>query len=210
VPVESIGQIGGGKEQITGRVDVAMVQSLYRKGEVRDLVADYGQVIVDECHHISAFSFEQVLKQVKARFVVGLTATPTRKDGHHPIIFMQCGPIRYHPVLKARAGEELAQQVIPRHTAFRLPITVEGMPEASIQDIYAALAQDRDRLEFIIGDVLNAVESGGFALVLTGRRDQVDQFETRLKENIKNVVVLRGGMGKKQRRAVRDKMAAPS
>ncbi len=98
-----------------------MIQSLYRKGEVKDLVAGYGHVIVDECHHISAFSFEQVLKQVKARFVVGLTATPTRKDGHHPIIFMQCGPIRYHPSRKAQAGEELVQQVIPRHTEFRLP-----------------------------------------------------------------------------------------
>jgi superfamily II DNA or RNA helicase len=59
------------------------------------LVADYGQVIVDECHHLSAFSFEQVLRQVKAKYVLGLTATPIRKDGHHPIVFMQCGPIRF-------------------------------------------------------------------------------------------------------------------
>jgi len=192
VPVESIGQIGGGKEQITGRIDVAMIQSLYRKGEVKDLVAGYGHVIVDECHHISAFSFEQVLKQAKARFVVGLTATPTRKDGHHPIIFMQCGPIRYHPSRNAPAGEELVQQVIPRHTEFRLPTTVEAIPEPSIQDIFAALGKDPDRLGLIVGDVLNAVESGCFPLVLTGRREQVDQFEARLKESIKNVVVLRG------------------
>ena len=208
VPVESIGQIGGGKEQITSRIDVAMIQSLYRKGAVKDLVADYGQVIVDECHHISAFSFEQVLKQVKARFVVGLTATPTRKDGHHPIIFMQCGPIRYHAAPKVRAGEELAQQVIPRHTEFRLPTTVEAMPEASIQDIYAALAQDRDRLKLIIDDVLNAVKTGCFPLVLTGRREQVDQFEASLKESIKNVVVLRGGMSRKKREAVRSELGA--
>jgi superfamily II DNA or RNA helicase len=207
VPVESIGQIGGGKKQITGRIDVAMLQSLYRKGEVKDLVAGYGHVIVDECHHISAFSFEQVLKQAKARFVVGLTATPTRKDGHHPIIFMQCGPIRYHPSRNAPAGEELVQQVIPRHTEFRLPATVEAIPEPGIQEIFAALGRDRDRLGLIVGDVLSAVGSGSFPLVLTGRREQVDQLEARLKERIKNVVILRGGMGRKQRQAVRDEIA---
>ena len=76
----------------SGFVDIAVIQSLHRKEEVKDFVAEYGQVIVDECHHISAFTFEQVMKQVKARYVVGLTATPTRKDGHHPIIYMQCGP----------------------------------------------------------------------------------------------------------------------
>ncbi|HUE03583.1 MAG TPA: DEAD/DEAH box helicase family protein [Bryobacteraceae bacterium] len=91
LPPHSIGQIGGGKSARTGCIDVAVIQSLHRKDEVKDFVAEYGQVIVDECHHISAFTFEQVMKQVKARYVVGLTATPTRKDGHHPIISMQCG-----------------------------------------------------------------------------------------------------------------------
>jgi hypothetical protein len=95
VPPNSIGQIGGGKSDRTGTIDIAVIQSLYRKDEVKDFVAEYGQVIVDECHHISAFTFEQVMKQVKARYVVGLTATPTRKDGHHPIISMQCGPVRF-------------------------------------------------------------------------------------------------------------------
>jgi superfamily II DNA or RNA helicase len=86
---KSIGQIGGGKTDRTGRVDIAVIQSLHRRDEVKDFVAEYGQVIVDECHHISAFTFEQVMKQVKAKYVMGLTATPTRKDGHHPIIYMQ-------------------------------------------------------------------------------------------------------------------------
>jgi hypothetical protein len=93
--IEDLGQIGGGKTKVTCHVDVGLIQSLIRKGEVKDMVAEYGQVIVDECHHIPAFTFEQVLKQVKARYVVGLTATPIRKDGHHPIIMMQCGPIRF-------------------------------------------------------------------------------------------------------------------
>ena len=95
LPPKSIGHIGGGKANRTGCVDVAVIQSLYRNEEVKDFVTEYGQVIVDECHHISAFTFEQVMRQVKARYVAGLTATPTRKDGHHPIIYMQCGPIRF-------------------------------------------------------------------------------------------------------------------
>src|SRR5271165_1310587 len=93
MPAVSIGHIGGGKIHRTGRIDVAVIQSLYQNEAVKDFVAEYGQVIVDECHHISAFTFEQVMKQVKAKYVVGLTATPTRKDGHHPIIYMQCGPV---------------------------------------------------------------------------------------------------------------------
>jgi hypothetical protein len=86
LPAKSLGQIGGGKTDRTGLVDIAVIQSLHRKEEVKDFVAEYGQVIIDECHHVSAFTFEQVMKQVKAKYVVGLTATPTRKDGHHPII----------------------------------------------------------------------------------------------------------------------------
>ncbi|MFC2046555.1 DEAD/DEAH box helicase family protein [Chloroflexota bacterium] len=87
---KEIGQIGGGKRNPTGRLDVAMIQSLYRKGVVDDIVGEYGYLIVDECHHISAVSFEQVVRQSKARHVTGLSATVVRKDGHHPIIFMQC------------------------------------------------------------------------------------------------------------------------
>ncbi len=93
--IEQIGQVGGGKVKRTDEIDVAVIQSLHREKEVKDFVAEYGHVIVDECHHLSAFTFEQVMRQVKAKFVVGLTATPTRKDGHHPIIYMQCGPARF-------------------------------------------------------------------------------------------------------------------
>ena len=92
---KQIGKLGGGKHKHGGFIDIALMQSLNRKGEVDDRIADYGQIIVDECHHLSAFSFEQILKSAKAKYVLGLTATPIRRDGHHPIIFMQCGPIRY-------------------------------------------------------------------------------------------------------------------
>src|SRR5438309_7390550 len=97
------------------------MQSLVKKDVVDDCVADYGQLIVDECHHISAVSFEAVARAVKAKYVLGLTATATRKDGHHPIIFMQCGPIRYKVNAKQQAKlRPFSHKVVMRETAFQL------------------------------------------------------------------------------------------
>ena len=100
LPDKSIGQLGGGKKKLTGIIDIATIQSLNRSGTVSNSIADYGQVIIDECHHLPAFSFEQVIKQAKAKHVLGLTATLVRKDGHHPIIMMQCGPVIFKDALK--------------------------------------------------------------------------------------------------------------
>src|SRR6266699_3727745 len=122
LPAKSIGQIGGGRSERSGTVDIAIIQSTHGREGVKDFVAEYGHVIVDECHHLSAFTFEQVMKQVKARYVLGLTATPERKDGHHPIIYMQCGPIRHK--LSARSMTAVApfdHEVVPRLTEFCLP-----------------------------------------------------------------------------------------
>lgn len=102
-----IGQLGGSKNNLSGFVDIAIMQSLISGDEVRELVKDYGMVIVDECHHVSAVSFEQVLKEVNAKYVYGLTATPVRQDGHQPIIHMQCGPIRHQVDAKAQAENAL-------------------------------------------------------------------------------------------------------
>lgn len=119
-----IGQLGGTKNSLEGFVDVAIMQSLISGGEVRELVKDYGMVIVDECHHVSAVSFERILKEVNARYVYGLTATPTRKDGHHPIIYLQCGPIRYQVDAKVQAEKRsFSHAVVPRFTTFARPLT---------------------------------------------------------------------------------------
>jgi len=206
LPTKSIGEIGGGKHKPTGIVDIAIMQSLCHKGVVSDLVANYGQVIIDECHHVSAFSFEQVLKQVRARYVYGLTATPIRKDGHHPIIMMQCGPIRFRVDAKNQAAvRPFEHVVIPRHTTFKMPVEIL---EPSIQDIYAALILDEQRNNLIFDDILTALEAGCTPLLLTERTEHVDYFDKRLKGFARNVIVLRGGMGKKQRKAVADKIAS--
>ena len=206
LPAKSIGQVGGGKSDRTGRVDIAVIQSLHRKEEVKDFVAEYGQVIVDECHHISAFTFEQVMKQVKAKYVVGLTATPTRKDGHHPIIYMQCGPARFS--MSARMMTETTpfeHKVIPRHTEFR---TTSELIDITIQDVYAALVDDAARNEMIAADLLRAVQTGRSPLLLTGRTEHLQYFATKLENAVKYVFVLKGGMGKKQRRTTADALAS--
>jgi superfamily II DNA or RNA helicase len=198
LPAKAIGHVGGGKTERTGCVDVAVIQSLYRDDEVKDFVAEYGQVIVDECHHISAFTFEQVMRQAKAKYVVGLTATPTRKDGHHPIIYMQCGPVRFS--MSARTMTETTpfeHKVAPRYTEFR---TAPELTEITIQDVYAALVDDVSRNEMIADDIVRAVESGRCPLLLTGRTEHLQFFASRLVGVAKHVFVLKGGMGKKQRR----------
>ncbi|MGH9928389.1 MAG: TOTE conflict system archaeo-eukaryotic primase domain-containing protein, partial [Pyrinomonadaceae bacterium] len=157
---KDIGQIGGGKTARNGRLDVAVIQSLIRKGDVKEIVAEYGQVIVDECHHVSAFSFERVLKKVKAKYVVGLTATPVRKDGHHPIILMQCGPIRFNVSSKKQASASAFRyEVIPRLTEFTVP---PEWNEIGIQDVYTALVHDDQRSDLIVTDVVGAIEDGRF------------------------------------------------
>ncbi|HEV2486284.1 MAG TPA: DEAD/DEAH box helicase family protein [Terracidiphilus sp.] len=206
MPASSIGHIGGGKMNRTGRIDVAVIQSLYQKDDVKDFVAEYGQVIVDECHHISAFTFEQVMRQIKAKFVVGLTATPTRKDGHHPIIYMQCGPVRFSLSAKVMAqSNPFEHRVIPRHTDFQMPLSAGN---ATIQDVYAALSNDAMRNELIAHDVMRAVESGRTPLLLTGRTEHLQYFAVKLNVAVKHLFVLKGGMGKKQRRQIADAMAA--
>jgi superfamily II DNA or RNA helicase len=205
IPIDQIGQIGGGKTKRSGIIDVAVIQSLHREQEVKDFVAEYGHVIVDECHHLSAFTFERVMRQVKARFVVGLTATPTRKDGHHPIIYMQCGQARYSLGVRAMTDSTpFDHVVIPRISDFRFG---DGNGAASIQDIYAALVTDEARNETIARDVIRAVESGRSPLVLTNRTGHLSRLESTLSDKIHNIFVLKGGLGRKQRRTVSEALA---
>jgi len=205
IPIDEVGQIGGGKTKRTGNIDVAVIQSLHREKEVKDFVAEYGHAIVDECHHLSAFTFERVMRQIKARFVVGLTATPTRKDGHHPIIYMQCGPTRYGLGVRAMTDSTPFEHVVvPKLTDFRT--TADGA-DATIQDIYATLVMDEARNDFIVRDVMHAVQSGRSPLVLTGRTDHLGRLESALTGKIRNIIVLKGGMGRKQRRSVSEVLA---
>lgn len=206
LPGKSIGQIGGGRNERRGTVDIAIIQSTHGKEGVKDFVAEYGHVIVDECHHLSAFTFEQVMKQVKAKYVLGLTATPERKDGHHPIIYMQCGPIRHKVSARSMAAvTPFEHEVIPRVTDFCLP---SEQIDTTIQEVYAALADDRARNEMIVADLLRAVRDQRSPLLLTGRTDHLKYFEMALSGEVSNVFVLKGGMGKKQRQTIAEAIVA--
>lgn len=170
---DRIGVIGGGKRKPTGVVDIALIQSLSRKGDVVDLVGDYGHLVVDECHHLSAVSFEAIARAAKAKFVLGLSATVTRKDGHHPIIFMQCGPIRHRvDARKQAAARPFSHKVVYRRTDFRSAHT-DNTGRLAIQDFYRALANDNRRNAMIFDDVLAALEAGRSPLVLTERKDHL-------------------------------------
>ena len=192
---KQIGIIGGGKRKPTGVIDVVLIQSLVRNGEVADIVADYGHLIVDECHHLSAASFELVARRSKARYVMGLSATIARKDGHHPIIFMQCGPVRHRVDARIQAAERgMRHRVRDRSTKFELTLSLAAAERPSMPAIYAALAQDSGRNDLIFDDVLKSLEARRSPVVLTERKDHLDYLRQRFSPFVKNLVVLRGGM----------------
>ena len=203
---KAIGQVGGGRRTPNGRLDVAMLQSLVRGGRVDERVASYGQVLVDECHHLAAVSFERVLAEAKARYVVGLTATPQRRDGHHPITEMQLGPVRYTIDPRSQAAARpFAQQLIARETGFQ-PAREDG--EGTIQKLYAALAADEKRNALILDDVIGALEEGRSPILLTERRDHLEALATRLEKFARHLIVLRGGMSAGERQRVKERLAA--
>jgi len=201
-----IGRIGGGKRTPNGLIDVATIQSLVRKDEVDDLVASYGHVIVDECHHVSAGSFERVLSAVKARYITGLTATPQRRDGRHPISEMQLGPVRFRVDAKSQAARRpFDHTLIVRETGFR-----RGGDQADIgiQEIYRAIARDEVRNTLIINDVIAAIQDGRSPILLTERKDHLEYLADRLRGFVRHLIVLQGGMSAKARLRFVDQLAS--
>ena len=209
LPPRAIGRIGGGRKKPTGLLDVAVIQSTVRKGVVDDLVGNYGHLIVDECHHISAQSFEQVARRAKAKFVAGLSATVMRKDGHHPIIFMQCGRVRYRVGAKEQAAAHpFEHTVIVRPTGFCPLRPANPDVREEFQELYNELMADEERNRLICHDVLEALRNGRSPLVLTERNEHFDSLANQLASEARHLVVLRGGMGKKQLDAVQARLAA--
>jgi superfamily II DNA or RNA helicase len=190
---KTIGALGGGKDRLTGKIDIAVMQSLSRSGGVDPRVENYGQVIVDECHHIGAKSFDAILRCAKAKYVVGLTATPIRRDGQQPVIFIQCGPIRHKAAQPAGAPQDLA--VVPRYVESPLALP----PDAGIQEVFRHLAQDSARTRAIAQAVIDAFSQGRKVLVLTERTEHIEALRAALAEDVPTLFVLHGRMPKKQR-----------
>lgn len=195
---KEIGQIGGGKNKSNGIIDIAMVQSMDLTDGVDDRIMDYGFVIVDECHHVGAVSFEKVLAQVKAKYVLGLTATPYRRDGHQPIIHMQCGPICHQIKRKDIPSHLASSQVILRSTEFEYPWS----DDSRISDVWSELLKNSKRNDMIIDDILDVLNAGRFPLILTERREHLKILEERLRDKIDFLAVLYGGMKRKSQREI--------
>ena len=208
-PKGAIGRIGGGRKKRTGLLDVAVIQSMVRKGVVDDVVGHYGHLIIDECHHLSAQSFEQVVRRAKAKFVTGLSATVTRKDGHHPIIFMQCGPVRYRVNAKQRvAAHPFEHTVMVRPTGFHPLRPANPDVRAQFHELYEELIADGERNQLICLDVIQALREGRSPLVLTERNEHLEFLKNQLLPEVRHLVVLRGGMRNRELDAIRARLDA--
>ena len=197
----AVGVIGGGKKKPTGQIDVATYQSLINKKDntVSSLVRDYGQVIIDECHHISAPRYEMLLNEVSARYVVGLTATPDRQDGHQKIMFMVAGPVRHK--VRADHSSRFVQRLIIRERHESPPTDIYqsgGRPH--IASVYRWLSQSPARNQDIVQDVANCVRNQANCLLLTERREHAETLAIMLDAESIPSVVLRGGMRVRERR----------
>jgi len=203
---EFVGEVASGKERRSGIVDVALIQSLQNKtnegNEVKPFLRDYGMVIMDECHHLSAVSYEKVIKNVHARNIYGLTATPTRKDGHHPVVFMHLGPVRYKVDPRSQASQRPFEHVVvPRFTSFKMPPCENGS-KWHIQQVYSALATSKNRNNMIVQDVISERDQDRTLLILTDRTAHVEQLVNMLQAQNIETISLTGKMTDKHRNEV--------
>jgi superfamily II DNA or RNA helicase len=193
-----VGQIGGGKNTAKGIIDIATIQSLNYRGKVKDIIKNYGQIIVDECHHAAAYNNEKVLKKAEAAHVHGLTATPTRRDEWHPIMMMQCGPIRYKVSAKDQAKVHPFKHLLfPRKTAFTSKLDDK---DKNIQDLYGELIKNTERNKMIFNDVLLELEKGSSPIILTQRIEHVHKLGDMFERFTKNLVALTGELKEKERK----------
>jgi superfamily II DNA or RNA helicase/very-short-patch-repair endonuclease len=214
LPEKMIGRWGGGRKALTGRIDVALFQSLVRADGANDCVARYAHIVVDECHAVSAAGFESVIRRARARYVLGLSATPFRKDGHHPIIFMQCGPIRHRVSAKQQAARRpFVHLVKVRPTAFQpsLEASEEVAPRRRFHLYMNELCLNAARNAKLCDEIAEALGAGRSPVVLSERVDHLAVLETGLKHRIPEstaVFVFTGGAGRKQRAQLNARLEA--
>ena len=200
---QQFGALSSTENTLNGKIDIALLQSCMNDNEVRQLVRDYGMVIVDECHHAPAVNFERVLREVNARYVYGLTATPIRKDGHQPIIFMQCGEIRYTSDPKVQqAQQSFRRLLIPRFTSHR-NLNADGSNYAQILE---ELTENESRNKLILDDVASNLAEGRTPIILTARTAHVDILTKQCRKICPNVIRLVGNDSAKAKREVMSRL----
>ena len=190
------GVVGGGKNTITNVIDVASIKSIWNNGKFNDFVKNYGMIIIDECHHLAAFTYESAVNTVTAKYVYGVTATPERENGHTPIIKMQCGAIRYEVDFKKFNKElnvPMKVYVVNNHLNF----VNEKITDYSINEINNFITKDVIRTEKIIKDVINEFNNKKNILVLTERLEHLEYMKEKLSKVTNNLFIYKGGLGKK-------------
>jgi len=200
-----IGHVGGGKNTAGGVVDIALIQSLMKREDLAEFMSGYGQLIVDECHHTAAFSFEQVAKTFRGKHVLGLTATIERKDGHQPIIMMQCGPVVAN-VSAHSVKKDFEKRLVPRYTFFNYMNPLVGPDDTAIHDIYANMTENKQRNQMICDDVSAALAARRACIILSERREHLNVFEKYFLGRTDNMVILTGKMSAKERAATMAKL----
>ncbi len=199
---KDIGQIGAGKENPNGKLDVASFQSVFKKDNVEEIIKGYGLVIVDECHHVAAYSFENVLKLIRAKHVYGMTATPTRKDGWHKIIYMQCGDIRVRVSNKQlKQNKEMEHIVVVKKTNYKY-VPIEEKDKIQISEILNDMCNNVFRNSMIIEDIKKCINKGRIPIVLTERIEHLKILKEGLNDLNVPVVIYKGNMGKKKAKEV--------
>lgn len=206
------GQLGGGRSKLTGVVDIATLQTLARRTDLAEKLGGYGQVIVDECHHVPAAAFENAVRAIPARYWVGLTATPYRRDGLDDLIGFQLGPVRHTfahagpDTLEGASAERPRPVLVVHPTSFQLAEPVDFSIPGAIAGVHSALAEDETRNQQILADVTESLARGRHCLVLAQRTSHVDHLSATLAERGLDPVVLKGGMGAKQRAAANERL----
>lgn len=200
---QQFGALSSIENTLNSKIDIALLQSCISDNEVKPFVHNYGMVIVDECHHAPAVNFERVLREVNARFVYGLTATPIRKDGHQPIIFMQCGDIRYTSDSKSQQTQQSFRRLlIPRFTSHR-NLKADGGNYAQFID---ELIENESRNKLILDDVTSNLAEGRTPIILTARTAHVDSLAEECRKICPNVIRLVGNDSAKVKREVMEQL----
>tara|TARA_Y100001935_G_C17300648_1_gene508989 strand:- start:852 stop:2864 length:2013 start_codon:yes stop_codon:yes gene_type:complete len=198
---KEIGSYGGSRKKPKGKIDVAMLQTLNNLEDSDDLLSQYGQIIIDECHHIPAFSFESVLKKISSKYFLGLTATPIRKDGLEAILHMQSGPIRFE--MDEFGSKDLLKRAFVRETNFNTQGS--GLDQLSIHEIWEQLVNDESRNSIIVGDLVTSLKDGRFPLLVTDRKEHLVNLSQAIKgcEGGKyKGFVLMGELNKTERKSI--------
>jgi superfamily II DNA or RNA helicase len=208
------GQLGGGRTKLTGAVDIAMLPTLARRADVAELTSGYGQVIVDECHHLAAGAYDHSVKQIRAQLWLGLTATPRRRDGLDDLVRWQLGPVR-HTLTDTDTGtlddaaadtSGPARELHLHHTAFSYGGTADPTAPGGMAEIYRSLVSDETRNQTIVDDVCAALARRRNCLVLTRRTAHLETLVTMLAARGHHAVVFRGGISTAARREAMNRL----